>query len=75
MSMIAGLQAGFEQARAMTDEGGPAGATTTLSYYIYKRGFQDFSLGLASSIAWAMFLIIFIVTLINWKFGNKMVND
>src|SRR5262249_25827094 len=34
MSVIGGLQGGFEQARIMTGNGGPAGTTTTLSYYI-----------------------------------------
>lgn len=34
MSVIGGLQGGFETARTMT-EGGPAGSTTTLAYYIY----------------------------------------
>lgn len=74
MSLIGGLQGGFEQARVMTN-GGPAGSTTTLSYYLYQKGFVDFQLGAASAIAWVIFLLIFVVTLINWKFGNKMVND
>ncbi|HEY3379956.1 MAG TPA: sugar ABC transporter permease [Armatimonadota bacterium] len=74
MSTIGGLQGGFDTARVMT-EGGPANSTTTLSYYLYNQGFTDFKLGLASAIAWSLFLIIFLVTLINWKFGNQMVND
>lgn len=74
MSTIGGLQGGFETAKIMTS-GGPAGSTTTLSYYLYTRGFEDFQLGLASAIAWTMFIMIFILTLINWKFGNTMVND
>jgi multiple sugar transport system permease protein len=74
MSTIAGLQGGFEMARAMT-QGGPAGATTTLSYYIYIEGFETGKLGFASAVAWALFLLIFTVTLINWRFGNRYVND
>ncbi len=74
MSTIAGLQGGFEMARAMT-QGGPAGATTTLSYYIYIEGFETGKLGFASAVAWALFLLIFAVTLINWRFGNRYVND
>lgn len=74
MSIIGGLQGGFDQARVMTG-GGPAGSTTTLSYYLYSRGFESFQLGLASAISWVMFVLIFIITMINWKFGNKMVND
>ena len=74
MGTIGGLQGGFEQARVLTN-GGPAGSTTTLSYYLYLRGFTDFRLGFASAIAWTMFVMIFAMTLINWRFGNKMVND
>jgi multiple sugar transport system permease protein len=73
MSFIGGLQGGFEQARVMT-EGGPAGTTTTLSYYIYSKAFQDLQMGYASAISWVLFAMIFIVTMINWKIGSKEVN-
>jgi len=74
MSTIAGLQGGFEMAKTMTD-GGPAGATTTLSYFIYIEGFETGRLSFAAAVAWALFLLVFGVTMINWKFGNKYVND
>ncbi|MBI4023704.1 MAG: sugar ABC transporter permease [Verrucomicrobia bacterium] len=74
ISVIGGLQGGFEMARAMT-QGGPAGATTTLSYFIYTEGFETGRLGSASAIAWMMFLMVFVVTLGNWKFGSRYVND
>lgn len=70
MSTIGGLQGGFEAARVMT-LGGPAGATTTLSYFIYIEGFETGRLGFASAVAWALFLLIFTVTAFNWKFGNQ----
>jgi multiple sugar transport system permease protein len=73
MSFIGGLQGGFEQARVMT-AGGPAGTTTTLSYYIYTKAFEQFQIGYASAVSWVLFAIIFVVTLINWKFGNREVN-
>ncbi|MEQ9461513.1 MAG: sugar ABC transporter permease [Phycisphaeraceae bacterium] len=74
MSTIAGLQGGFEMARVMTN-GGPAGATTTLSYHVYEEGFVTGRLGLASAVAWVLFLLVFSVTLFNWKFGNRYVNE
>jgi len=73
-STIGGLQGGFEVARVMT-AGGPAGTTTTLSYYIYQVAFTGMDLGYASAIAWFLFLIIFGLTVMNWKFGNRYVND
>jgi multiple sugar transport system permease protein len=74
MSVIIGLKSGFEQARVMTN-GGPDGATTTMSYYIYTEGFEIGRLGYASCVAWTLFLMIFSVTLFNWKFGNRYVNE
>jgi len=74
MAVIGGLQGGFEMARTMT-QGGPAGATITLSYYVYIEGFITGRLGYASAVAWALFALIFTVTLFNWKFGNRYVND
>jgi multiple sugar transport system permease protein len=70
MSLIYGLQGGMEMAKTMT-EGGPAGSTTTLSYFIYTEGFETGRLGYASAISWALFLLVFSVTMVNWKFGNK----
>ena len=60
-------------AHAMT-EGGPAGSTTTLAYYIFTEGFET-GLGFASAVAWAMFALVFAMTLVNWKFGNKYTNE
>lgn len=69
-SIIGGLQGGFEQARVMT-AGGPAGATTTLSYYIYSKAFEEFQIGYASAIAWMLFAIVFVATAVQWKFGTR----
>lgn len=75
MSIIGGIQGGFEQARTMT-KGGPFGATTTLSYYVYNQGFgSTLRLGYASAVAWVIFILIFALTMFNYKFGNRYVND
>lgn len=74
MSIIGGLQGGFEMAKTMTN-GGPAGSTTTLAYYIYSEGFETGRLGFASAVAWAMFVLVFAITMFNWKFGSKYTND
>lgn len=74
MSVIGGLQGGFEMAKTMTN-GGPAGATTTLSYFIYQEGFVTGRLGYASAASWALFLLVLVATLFNWRFGNKYTND
>lgn len=73
MSIIGGLQGGFEQAMVMTG-GGPAGATTTISYYIYNHAFAWNHMGYAAAIAWALFAVVFVMTLLNWRFGGKVVH-
>ncbi len=73
MSFIGGLQGGFEQARVMT-VGGPAGTTTTISYYIYTKAFEEFQIGYAAAISWILFSAIFVVTMVNWRLGSKELN-
>lgn len=70
MSVIGNMQGGFEQARIMTN-GGPAGTTTTLAYHIYSKGFEEFQIGYASAVSWVLFAIVFALTAVQWKFGNK----
>jgi multiple sugar transport system permease protein len=72
MATIGGLQGGFQFAKIMTN-GGPAGTTTTLAYYIYTAGFGELKLGYASAVAWALFTIVFALTLVNWKYGNRRI--
>lgn len=72
MSIIGGFQGGFQNAYLMT-RGGPGGATTTLEYYIYNNAFVWFYMGKASALAWFLFVVIFIVTVFNWKYGGKKV--
>jgi ABC-type sugar transport system permease subunit len=73
MSIIGGFQGGFQAAYIMT-EGGPAGATTTISYYIFKNAYEWFHMGYAAAIALFLFLVVFVLTLFNWRFGgNKVV--
>jgi multiple sugar transport system permease protein len=74
MGVIGGLQGGFEMARVMT-QGGPAGSTTTLAYFIYTEGFETGRLGFSSAASWVLFLMVLVVTLFNWRFGNRYVND
>jgi multiple sugar transport system permease protein len=62
----------FEQAYIMT-AGGPARSTVTTVYYIYANGFQRYKMGYASAVAWALFALILVATLIQWKYQDKWV--
>lgn len=53
----------FDQMYVMTS-GGPAGTTTSMAYLIYRAGFNDSQMGLASAISVLLFIIIFGMTII-----------
>jgi multiple sugar transport system permease protein len=72
MSVIGGFQGGFMTANVMT-QGGPAGSTTTIEYYLYNVAFTRFLRGYASAIAWVLFLVILVITLLTWRFGGRRV--
>ena len=61
----------FEQVRIMTN-GGPVDATTTITHQIYMRAFSEFKMGYASAMSVALFAIIFIITILNLKFGGQL---
>ncbi len=74
MSLIRGFQGGFTVAYVMT-QGGPAGATTAISYYIYNLAFsRRFEMGYASAVAWILFIITFVLSLLNWRYGRRRVH-
>jgi multiple sugar transport system permease protein len=50
--------------------GGPQDGALTVVGYLYDRGFHLFQLGYASSIAWVLFTIIFVFTLLNLRVGR-----
>ncbi len=72
MAIIGGFQGGFMQAYIMTG-GGPERSTTTLGYLIYNHLYSWQHAGYAAGIAWFMFIAIFLVTLLNWRFGGRRV--
>lgn len=66
-TVIAAFQI-FEPIFIMTNPaGGPNNATLSAVLYLYQNGFQRFNQGYASAIAWLLFLIIFVVTLIQYR--------
>ncbi|HEV8638483.1 MAG TPA: sugar ABC transporter permease [Chloroflexota bacterium] len=42
--------------------GGPANSTLFLVIYLYNAGFHDFQMGYASTLAWLLFLIVLVLT-------------
>lgn len=62
----------FTQAYVMT-QGGPKNSTLFYVYYLYLRGFRMLKMGSASSMAWILFILILVFTLIQFKFASKWV--
>lgn len=51
--------------------GGPVGSTEVLGFILWREAFRYFNLGDASAVGWVLFLIILIITLIQWRlFGQ-----
>lgn len=71
MGVIASFQT-FTQAYIMTG-GGPANATLFFLLYLYKNAFNWFEMGYASALAWLLFTIIMIVTIIMWTSSARWV--
>jgi multiple sugar transport system permease protein len=62
----------FTEAYVMT-KGGPLNSTLFYNLYLYYKAFDDFSMGYASALAWLLLVFILIVTLIQFKVGQKLV--
>lgn len=72
MSCISSFQV-FGQVYMMTG-GGPDNATTTLAHQIYINAFQYYKMGYASAMSVILLLIILLITLVNFRYGNKEVD-
>ena len=55
----------------LSTQGGPLNATTVLVYYLYEQAFQNFNFGYASAIAYFLFLVILVVTAIQFRIGRR----
>lgn len=63
----------FDLAFVMTD-GGPSNATNTVVFYIYQNAFRFYQMGYASAAAWILFVVIFILTLLQYRLQNRWVH-
>lgn len=48
--------------------GGPLNSTETIVNYLYREGFESFKMGYSSAIAWVLFIIILLITLLQMRF-------
>ncbi|MEQ4209451.1 sugar ABC transporter permease [Actinopolymorpha sp. B9G3] len=62
----------FAQIDVLTG-GGPGNSTTVLVYYLYQQAFKFNEFGYASAIAVLLFVIVLVLTLIQWQSRKKWV--
>ena len=65
IAVIASLQV-FDQVYVMT-RGGPLFHTETLVTYMYEQGFREYRSGYAAAIAWVLFLLIMLVSIVQLR--------
>lgn len=70
---IIGTFQSFSQIYILAADGGPEYSGATIVYYIFQEAFKYFRMGYASSVAWVLGIIIFIITLIQFRFSNRWV--
>ena len=70
-SLIGAFQA-FDQFFVLT-QGGPAQATTPLTLYIFQNAFSFFKMGYGAALAAVLFVIILIITVIQWQLARRWV--
>lgn len=54
--------------------GGPGNATKVLSLLIYEKAFKQFDMGTASTLAFIMFIIVAVISILQFKLSDDKVN-
>ena len=57
----------FDQVKIATN-GGPNESTLTVTYLLWREGFRDLNMGYASALGMILFVVIFVVTLVQRKY-------
>lgn len=71
--VIGGLQAFGDQ--FIITGLGPEHSAMTVVYYLWEKGFHEYNMGAACAVAWVLSVIIFVITLIQFKTSKSWVYD
>lgn len=71
MGLIGALQT-FTQGYIITN-GGPQNATLFYALYLYRRAFTDFRMGYASALAWVLFAIVLVISILVFRYLGRQV--
>ena len=72
LSMIGAFQL-FDYVYVLT-QGGPMYSTLSIVLYIYQMAFQNFKMGYASALAYVLFVIIAVVTFVQFRLQRRWVH-
>lgn len=74
-SLIGGFQI-FQEAYVMSSngEGGPANSLLFYNLYMWRQAFENFNMGYAMAMSWILFIIVFVLTMINLKLAPRWVH-
>jgi len=56
-------------------EGGPAGATSVLVERVVRHAFSYGEMGYAATLSWAIFALVFVVTLVQLRLQRQEASD
>jgi multiple sugar transport system permease protein len=71
ITIVGSLQV-FAQIAVLT-QGGPGMSTTVLVYYLYQQAFQFHRFGYGSTLAILLFVIVAVLTFVQWRMRRKLV--
>ena len=57
----------------LTTRGGPLHATTVIVYYLWDRAFKEFDAGYAAAMAYALFVVILVITAVQFRLARRHV--
>ena len=58
----------------VTTRGGPLRATTVIVYYLWDRAFVHFDAGYAAAMAYALFVVILVITAVQFRVARRFVH-
>lgn len=53
--------------------GGPGKGTWTLIYEVFFKAYREFDMGYAAAVSWILFVLMFVVTLVQWRYVGRRV--
>lgn len=72
LGLIGALQT-FTQGYIITN-GGPQNSTLFYALYLYRRAFTDFKMGYAAALAWVLFAIVLVLSLLVFRYLGRQVH-